>query len=50
MLVTQSSSRSTMVILPIPDLARASDAHEPTPPMPMMATWAWVNFSRAEVP
>lgn len=50
MLVTQTSSRSTMVILPMPDLASDSAAQEPTPPMPMTATWDWVNFSRAGVP
>ncbi len=47
MLVIQISSRSTMVMFPIPDLASASTDQEPTPPMPMTATWALENVCNA---
>mmetsp|Transcript_22837 Transcript_22837/g.70991 ORF Transcript_22837/g.70991 Transcript_22837/m.70991 type:complete len:335 (+) Transcript_22837:366-1370(+) len=49
-LLMHTSSRSTIVILPTPDLATASAAQDPTPPIPRTHTWARARAWRPSAP
>ena len=50
LLDTQMSSASNRLSRPMPERASASTSQDPTPPMPMTATWACPSRAKAPLP